>query len=78
MIIISFISQKGGVGKSTLTRALAREAAAGEMSVKVADLDTDQATVVDWHRLRLLVQPRWRNDRLHVSRPRRHCDDRRI
>jgi chromosome partitioning protein len=52
MIIISFISQKGGVGKSTLTRALAREAAAGKMSVKVADLDTDQATVVDWHRLR--------------------------
>jgi chromosome partitioning protein len=52
MIIIAFISQKGGVGKSTLTRALAREAAAGGMNVKVADLDTDQATVVDWHRMR--------------------------
>ena len=52
MIIVSFISQKGGVGKSTLTRALAREATAGGMTVKVADLDTDQATVVDWHKLR--------------------------
>ena len=52
MIIVSFISQKGGVGKSTLTRALAREAAAGGMSVKVGDLDTDQATVVDWHKQR--------------------------
>ena len=35
-----------------MTRALAREAAAGNMNVKVADLDTDQATVVDWHKLR--------------------------
>lgn len=51
--IVAFISQKGGVGKSTLTRALAREAAMGGLRVKVADLDTQQGTVVDWHRLRL-------------------------
>ena len=51
--IVAFVSQKGGVGKSTLARALAREAAAGGLRVKVADLDTQQGTAVDWHRLRL-------------------------
>ena len=51
--VIAFISQKGGVGKSTLARALAREAAAGGLSVKIADLDTQQGTSVDWHRQRL-------------------------
>jgi len=53
MAVIAFVSQKGGVGKSTLARALAREAAAGGLHVKVADLDTQQGTSVDWHRLRL-------------------------
>ena len=51
--VVAFVSQKGGVGKSTLSRALAREAAAGGLSVKVADLDTQQGTSVDWHRTRL-------------------------
>lgn len=53
MAVIAFVSQKGGVGKSTLARALAREAAAGGLAVKIADLDTQQGTSVDWHRLRL-------------------------
>jgi chromosome partitioning protein len=51
--IIAFVSQKGGVGKSTLSRALAREAAAGGLTVKVADLDTQQGTSADWNRIRL-------------------------
>ena len=51
--IIAFVSQKGGVGKSTLARALAREAAQGGLKVKIADLDTQQGTSVDWHRDRL-------------------------
>ncbi|MCP3703406.1 MAG: ParA family protein [Alteromonas sp.] len=51
--IIAFVSQKGGVGKSTLARALGREAAASGLTVKIADLDTQQATSVDWYRLRL-------------------------
>jgi chromosome partitioning protein len=51
--VIAFVSQKGGVGKSTLARALAREAAAGGLRVKVADLDTQQGTSVDWHRTRM-------------------------
>lgn len=51
--VIAFVSQKGGVGKSTLARALAREAAAGGLRVKLADLDTQQGTSVDWNRARL-------------------------
>lgn len=51
--VIAFLSQKGGVGKSTLARALAREAAVGGLQVKVADLDPDQGTLIDWHRVRV-------------------------
>lgn len=50
--VVAFVSQKGGVGKSTLARALAREATASGLAVKVADLDPDQATIVDWHKVR--------------------------
>jgi chromosome partitioning protein len=53
MIIVAFISQKGGVGKSTLARALAREAASSGLQVKVGDLDVDQATIIDWHKVRM-------------------------
>ena len=51
--IIAFVSQKGGVGKSTFARGLAREAARGGLKVKIADLDTQQGTCIDWHRDRL-------------------------
>ncbi len=51
--IIAFVSQKGGVGKSTLARAFATEASKSKVSVKIADLDTQQGTVADWHRQRL-------------------------
>lgn len=51
--LIAFVSQKDGVGKSTLARALAREAAVNGLGVKIADLDTQQGTSVDWHRRRL-------------------------
>jgi chromosome partitioning protein len=36
-----------------LSRALAREAVKGGLKTKVADLDTQQGTTVDWHRRRL-------------------------
>jgi chromosome partitioning protein len=57
--IIAFVSQKGGVGKSTLSQALAREASIGGLKTKIADLDTQQGTTIDWHRDRLNagVQP---------------------
>lgn len=51
--VIAFVSQKGGVGKSTLARGLAREAAKNGLNVKLADLDTQQGTVTEWHRRRL-------------------------
>lgn len=51
--IIGFISQKGGVGKSTLTRAFACAASQSGLSVKVADLDTQQGTSSNWYRRRL-------------------------
>lgn len=57
--IIAFISQKGGVSKSTLSRALAREATEGGLRTKIADLDIEQDTSVQWHRRRLQadIQP---------------------
>ena len=46
--IIGMISQKGGVGKSTLARMMAREFVAGGLSTKIADLDTQQQTCTHW------------------------------
>src|SRR3954469_7785214 len=46
--IIGMVSQKGGVGKSTLARMMAREFAAGGMSAKIGDLDTQQQTCTYW------------------------------
>lgn len=54
--IVGFVSQKGGVGKSTQARALAREATEGGIKTKIADLDTEQATSADWHRRRLAAR----------------------
>ena len=44
MKIIAFISQKGGVGKSTLARALAVEATREDLKTLLADLDPGQQT----------------------------------
>lgn len=51
--VISFVSQKGGVGKSTLARAIAREFHANGFKVKLADMDVQQVTTVNWHARRL-------------------------
>jgi chromosome partitioning protein len=51
--VIGLISQKGGVGKSTLARAIARGAAADGLRVKLADLDVQQGTATNWYRRRL-------------------------
>jgi chromosome partitioning protein len=47
-IIIACLSQKGGVGKSTLARLIARTYAAGGWDVKIADFNTKQGTSADW------------------------------
>ncbi len=52
MATVAFVSQKGGVGKSTLARALGAVAAHAGLRVRIADLDPDQATVVSWHKSR--------------------------
>lgn len=46
--IIGMVSQKGGVGKSTLARMMAREFVSGGMRTKIADLDTQQQTCTYW------------------------------
>ena len=51
-IVVAFISQKGGVGKSTLARALAAVAAHAGVAVGIADLDPRQNTVMRWQRAR--------------------------
>ena len=50
-LIVSFVSQKGGVGKSTLARALAAVGAAA-LKVKIADLDIQQQTAARWGKTR--------------------------
>lgn len=59
-LTIGVISQKGGVGKSTLVRAIATEYAKHEYKVLVADMDTSQTTVTTWgaDRLRNEIEPR--------------------
>lgn len=51
--IFGFVSQKGGVGKSTLARAAAVALAKSEYRVKLCDLDVQQGSTVDWYRRRL-------------------------
>jgi chromosome partitioning protein len=47
-VIISCLSQKGGVGKSTLTRLIARSYAAAGWTVKICDFNTRQGSIMDW------------------------------
>ncbi len=49
---IGVLSQKGGVGKSTLARAIAVEFARKEFNVKIADMDLKQGTTTSWNALR--------------------------
>ncbi len=51
-MIISLLNQKGGVGKSSLARALAVEFARNGWSVHVADLDRTQQTFFKWSQRR--------------------------
>lgn len=51
--IIGVVSQKGGVGKSTLCQLIAREAASQGKAAKILDFDTKQMSSVDWVRERL-------------------------
>jgi chromosome partitioning protein len=50
--VIAFVSQKGGVGKSTLARVLAAVCAQAGLDVVLADLDPRQQTLVHWQKAR--------------------------
>jgi len=52
-IKIAVLSQKGGVGKSTLARCIAVEYANHDWSVKIADMDLKQRTVTAWNAVRM-------------------------
>ena len=52
---IGVVSQKGGVGKSTLVRALAVEYARNDFSVKIADMDLKQKTATEWNCIRMEI-----------------------
>lgn len=58
-MIISLISQKGGVGKSAVARLLAVEFTKAGWGVKIADLDPAQGTSAKWkaRRDRAGIQP---------------------
>lgn len=51
-VVVSFVSQKGGVGKSTLARALAAVVGHAGVRLLLADLDPQQRTVLKWQKLR--------------------------
>lgn len=46
---IGLISQKGGVGKSTISRLLLREYTLAGWNAKIADMDVKQGTSVEWN-----------------------------
>jgi chromosome partitioning protein len=52
-LVVGVLSQKGGVGKSTLCQLIAREAASAGRQAKILDFDVKQMTSTDWVRARL-------------------------
>jgi chromosome partitioning protein len=52
-LTVSFVSQKGGVGKSTLARLFAVGAAHRGLKPLLADFDLEQLTCVEWNAIRL-------------------------
>jgi chromosome partitioning protein len=53
--IIACLSQKGGVGKSTIARLLARTFASAGWSVKICDFNVNQLTSTDWVAIRMVA-----------------------
>ena len=52
-MIIGLGSHKGGVGKTTFSRAIALVGAAQDLSVHIADLDQEQQTAFEWSQRRI-------------------------
>lgn len=56
-LVIACLSQKGGAGKSTMARLIARTYAAGGWDVKIADFNLKQQTSTVWAAIRLRQDP---------------------
>ena len=58
-VLVSFVGQKGGVGKSALARLVAVGGAHRGLNVLLADFDLDQLTSLSWNakRLQAGIQP---------------------
>ena len=52
-MLIGLGSHKGGVGKTTFSRAIALVGAAQDLSVHIADLDQEQQTAFEWSQRRI-------------------------
>lgn len=52
-IYIGLISQKGGVGKSILSRTIAKEYVSNNWNVLIADMDNSQSTSFNWNSRRV-------------------------
>jgi chromosome partitioning protein len=63
-VIIGVVSQKGGVGKSSVARLIAREFANIGWDVKIADMDIQQGTSFHWskERARNAIEPAIRTE----------------
>ena len=57
-IKVAVVSQKGGVGKSSIARLIAREFADNGWCVTIADMDVQQATSYHWSQRRAASQTR--------------------
>ncbi len=55
-IKVAVVSQKGGVGKSTIARLIGREFAHNGWLVKIADMDVQQGTSYHWYKRRAANQ----------------------
>lgn len=51
-VVMTLLSQKGGVGKTTLARALAVALARAKVNALLADCDARQSTAAQWNKMR--------------------------
>ena len=67
-VLIGVISQKGGVGKSMISRLIATEYARVSWNVLIADMDSSQSTSYEWslRRQKNKVSPLIHVERFHL------------